>query len=422
MSAQTAGPTADPAALAPHYYGGQAVIEGVMMRGSDRWAVAVRRPDGDIWLECHPVSDAPRRRPWLRTPLVRGCYALVDSLSIGMRALGIAADQALEEDDEDEGGGVAFGASLVVALVLFVGLFIVLPSAGTKGVDVAVGGGLGDGVAFHTIESVVRIAIFLAYLWAISMIPDIRRVFQYHGAEHKTIAAWEHDEVLEPATVDRYSTFHVRCGTNFLILVMLLAMVVYTIGGVLVPPPADAGFAVGVAYHVALRIVLLPLVAGIAYEGLRLGAAHGDRPFVRGLMAPGLWLQRITTRPPSVDQIEVAIRSFEAVVPADQRVGRVPHSLSSVVTLARDGLEVHLTDATTRVDGRAAAGRRRPGLGGSLSAVRPARAARGALPRPRGAARRPGGRLRRRALHLPGQAARRARRRRGHLPALARHG
>ncbi|MEX0835076.1 MAG: DUF1385 domain-containing protein, partial [Nitriliruptor sp.] len=328
MSAQTAGPTADPAALEAHYYGGQAVIEGVMMRGSDRWAVAVRRPDGDIWLECHPVSDAPQRRPWLRAPLVRGCYALVDSLRIGTRALGISADQALEEDgSDDDGDGAAVGASLLVALVLFVGLFIVLPSAGTKGVDALFGGGLGDGVAFHTIESVVRIGIFLAYLWAISLIPDIRRVFQYHGAEHKTIAAWEHDDVLEPATVDRYSTFHVRCGTNFLILVMLLAMVVYTVGGLLVPPPDDAGFGVAVAYHVALRVVLLPLVAGVAYEGLRLGAAHGDHPLVRGLMAPGLWLQRITTRPPSVDQIEVAIRSFEAVVPADLRLGRVPPTL-----------------------------------------------------------------------------------------------
>ncbi|MEX1178325.1 MAG: DUF1385 domain-containing protein [Nitriliruptor sp.] len=351
MSAQDEGPVGGPGEPSSHYYGGQAVIEGVMMRGSDRWAVAVRRPDGDIWLECHPVSDAQQRRRWLRLPLVRGCYALVDSLRIGTRALGISADQAMDEEELEAGGGVAVGASLLVALVLFVGIFIVLPSAGTKGLDRLLGGVLGDGVAFHTIESVVRIAIFLTYLWAISLLPDIRRVFQYHGAEHKTIAAWEHDEVLEPATVDRYSTLHVRCGTNFLILVMLLAMVVYTVGGVLVPPPADAGFLVGVAYHVTLRVVLLPVVAGMAYEGLRLGAAHGDNPLVGALMLPGLWLQRITTKPPSVDQIEVAIRSFEAVVPEDVRDGRVPHTLGSLVTLARDGLPVQLTAATTRVHG-----------------------------------------------------------------------
>jgi uncharacterized protein YqhQ len=351
VSAETTGPTLDPVEAAPHYYGGQAVLEGVMMRGADRWAVAVRRPDGDIWLECHHVSDVATRRPWLKRPLVRGCYALVDSLSIGIRALGIAATQALEDEEREGGNSAAVGVSLLLAAVLFVGIFILLPSAGTKGVDVLVGGVLGDGVWFHLVESVVRIAIFLGYLSAISLLPEIRRVFQYHGAEHKTIAAWEHGEVLEPANVDRYSTLHVRCGTNFLILVMLLAMVVYTVGGVLVPPPDGLGFVGGVVYHVLLRVVLLPVVAGLAYEGLRLGAAHGDRLVVRALMKPGLWLQLITTKPPFPDQIEVAIRSFEAVVPPEERVGRVPQSLDSVVTLARDGLAVQLTDARTRVDG-----------------------------------------------------------------------
>ncbi|MTV26055.1 DUF1385 domain-containing protein [Nitriliruptoraceae bacterium ZYF776] len=347
------GGSVAPPEAAGHYYGGQAVLEGVMMRGADRWAVAVRRPDGELWLECHPVSDLPRRRPWLTRPLVRGCYALVDSLAIGMKALGVAADQAFEDDaaDDDEGSGVAMGASMALAAVLFVGVFIFLPSAGTKGVDRLVGGVLGDGVWFHLVESVVRIGIFLGYLWSISLLADIRRVFQYHGAEHKTIAAWEHGEVLDPDGVDRHSTLHVRCGTNFLILVMLLATVVYTLGGVLVPPPADVGFLGGVVYHVLLRVVLLPVVAGLAYEGLRLGAAHGDHLLVRALMKPGLWLQLITTKPPTRDQIEVAIRAFEAVVPAEHRTGRVAPGLPSVVTLADDGLPVELTAATTRRDG-----------------------------------------------------------------------
>jgi uncharacterized protein YqhQ len=338
--------------MAPHYYGGQAVIEGVMMRGADRWAVAVRRPGGDIWLECHHVSDLPTRRPWLKRPLIRGCYALVDSLSIGVRALGIAATQALEEEEEDDKvGSATVGASLLLALALFVGVFILLPSAGTKGVDALLGGILGDGVWFHLVESLVRIAIFLGYLAAISLLPEIRRVFQYHGAEHKTIAAWEDGQVLEPGNVDRYSTLHVRCGTNFLIMVMLLAMVVYTVGGVIVPPPEGIGFVGGVLYHVALRVVLLPVVAGLAYEGLRLGAARGHNPVVRALMKPGLWLQLITTKQPTPDQIEVAIRSFEAVVPAERREGRVPHTLDSTVTLAREGLEVQLTEASVRMDG-----------------------------------------------------------------------
>ncbi|MEX2324693.1 MAG: DUF1385 domain-containing protein, partial [Nitriliruptoraceae bacterium] len=257
-------PSTDPMEMAPHYYGGQAVIEGVMMRGADRWAVAVRRPTGDIWLECHPVSDAPKRRRWLKWPMIRGCYALVDSLSIGMKALGISATQATPEEEQSETSGAAASVSMFIALVIFVGIFIFTPSALTKGVDALIGDVMGDGVWFHIVESVVRIAIFLAYLWSISLMADIRRVFQYHGAEHKTIAAWEHGEVLEPANVDNYSTLHVRCGTNFLILVMLLAIVVYTAGGLAVPPPDGISWYCAVGYNVVLRVVLLTVVAGMA--------------------------------------------------------------------------------------------------------------------------------------------------------------
>lgn len=334
--------------MAPHYYGGQAVIEGVMMRGSDRWAVAVRRPGGDIWLECHPTSSAPEDKPWLMWPMIRGCYALVDSLTIGMKALGISAAQAYPEDEEEEMSSAAMGVSMFIALLLFVGLFIFLPSAGTKAVDALLGGVMGDGLWFHLVESFVRIAIFLAYLSSISLMADIRRVFQYHGAEHKTIAAWEHGEVLEPQNVDRYSTLHVRCGTNFLILVMLIALVVYTVGGLLVPPPEGIAWYLAVLYHVALRVVLLPVVAGLAYEQLKLGASKADNPLVHALTLPGLWLQKITTKQPTPDQIEVAIRAFEAVVPAEHRTGRVPTTLDSPVTLAHDSLEVVLESADVR--------------------------------------------------------------------------
>lgn len=318
--------------MAPHYYGGQAVIEGVMMRGADTWAVAVRRPDQDIYLECHAVSDLPDRHPIVRRPMIRGIFALGDSLAIGMRALNVSARESFEDEDgEAAPTDIAMGASMALALVVFVGLFIFLPSAGVKAVDSALlGSRLGDGAWFHLVESIVRIGIFLGYLSAISLVADIRRVFQYHGAEHKTIAAWEHGEVLEPDVVDRYSTIHVRCGTNFLILVMILALVVYTLAGAIVPAP-DGGIAVAIAYHVALRIVLLPVIAGLAYEGLRLGAARGDNPVVGVLMAPGLWLQKITTKPPTTDQIEVAIRAFEAVVPDEHLGDRVPGLPSTVV-------------------------------------------------------------------------------------------
>lgn len=323
--------------MAPHYYGGQAVIEGVMMRGASTWAVAVRRPTEEIYVECHPVSDLPTRRPWLKKPMARGVYALGDSLAIGMKALNISAREALpEEEVSSSGGGAAMGASMALALLLFVGIFIFLPSAGVKGLDrLLFGSSLGDGAAFHLVESVVRIGIFLLYLSAISLVADIRRVFQYHGAEHKTIAAWEHGEVLEPSVVDRYSTLHVRCGTNFLIMVMLLALVVYTLAGVVVPAP-EGGFVVKVGYHVALRVVLLPVIAGLAYEGLRLGAARGDNPVVAAMMKPGLWLQMITTKPPTTDQIEVAIRAFEAVVPEQHRQGRVTDTLPSTVVVGSD--------------------------------------------------------------------------------------
>lgn len=331
----------EPLEMAPHYYGGQAIIEGVMMRGATSWAIAVRRPDDEIYVECNPVSDFTERRPIFKKPMFRGIYALGDSLSIGMKALTISAAQALEDEDEDdgkegEGNGAALGASMAVAMVVFVGIFIVLPSAAVKAIDTyLLGGILGDAVLFHLVESLVRIAIFLAYLSAISLLADIRRVFQYHGAEHKTITAWEHGEVLEPATVDKYSTVHVRCGTNFLIMVMLIALIVYTLVGAIVPAP-DGGILVAITYHVLLRVILLPVIAGLAYEGLRLGARHGDHLVVRGLMKPGLWLQKITTKQPTPDMIEVAIRAFEAVVPDEHLVGRISTSLTSpIVTGAR---------------------------------------------------------------------------------------
>ena len=324
----------------PHYYGGQAVVEGVMMRGARTWAVAVRRPSGEIYLERHPVSDFPERRPLFKKPLFRGMFALVDAMMIGTRALTISANQSVPE--EEQLSGKAMGGSLAVALLLFIGVFIVLPNLGLA----ALQGPLGSGWLYHLVEGIVRMGIFLVYLSLISLVADIRRVFQYHGAEHKTIAAWEHDEVLEPATIQKYSTLHVRCGTNFLLMVMLIAIIVYSLAGELVPAPEGAWYIVGL-YHIALRVVLLPVVAGLAYEGLRIGAGK-DNWFVNGLMKPGLWLQMITTKPPTDDQVEVAIRSFEAVVPTAHLGGRTLTSLPSDLVWGPDEAteEVGLADVT----------------------------------------------------------------------------
>ncbi|MDQ3537554.1 MAG: DUF1385 domain-containing protein [Actinomycetota bacterium] len=312
----------------PHYYGGQAVVEGVMMRGARNWAVAVRRPSGEIYLERHPVSDFPQRVTLFSKPMFRGMFALVDAMSIGTRALTISANQSVEESEQLS--GKAMGGSLVMALLMFIGVFIVLPNVGLAFLSRQ----LGTGTLYHVVEGVVRMGIFLAYLGGISLLADIRRVFQYHGAEHKTIAAWEHDEVLKPGTIAPYSTLHVRCGTNFLLMVMLIAIITYSVAGELFPGP-DGGVVVTAGYQILLRIVLLPIVTGLAYEGLRLGAGR-DNAFVRGLMKPGLWLQMITTKPPTPDQVEVAIRAFEAVVPTVDLHGRTSADLPSKIVWGPD--------------------------------------------------------------------------------------
>lgn len=325
MAARDGRPGPDDAG-APHFYGGQAVLEGVMMRGRNTWAVAVRRPDGQIYLERHQVSDFPRRHPLWTKPMLRGMWGLVDALRIGTRALTISANAAADDDEQLSKGEMS--GSLLIALAAFVGIFIVLPNLGLAAVEEPLGGG--DTVLFHLVEGLVRLVIFLGYLLAISALSDIQRVFAYHGGEHKTIMAWEHGEDLKPSSIQPYSTRHPRCGTNFLLIVMFLAIVVYTIAGIVFPAPEGANFLAFLAYQVVLRVVLLPVVAGLAYEVLRLGA-NQSHPLLRWLAVPGLWLQRITTKPPDDDQVEVAIRAFQAVVPTPDLAGRTVDLPSTVV-------------------------------------------------------------------------------------------
>lgn len=280
-----------------HFYGGQAVIEGVMMRGRKHWAVAVRRPDEGIHVESHDIRSVAERHPILTKPGLRGVIALGQALSIGIRALSISANESSPEEERLTPRQMAFSMSL--ALILFVGLFIVLPAVTFGWVDKRVS----SSIATNALEGVFRVCLFLGYLMLIGRAKEIRRVFEYHGAEHKTIAAYEHGDTLAPAAVDRYSTLHVRCGTNFLLIVMVLTILVFAVFG-----------SPGLVWRVLSRIVAVPIIAGLAFEMLRLGARHPDSRLIRATMKPGLWLQKVTTKPPNSDQIQVAIASFREVV------------------------------------------------------------------------------------------------------------
>lgn len=290
-------PAATPVPKKEHLYGGQAVVEGVMMRGRDVWAVAVRRPDRSIHIESHDINSVAKRHPIWAKPGLRGIITLGQSLSIGIRALSVSAQQAAPEEERLSSRQMA--VSMTLAMVLFIGLFIVLPAVAFRWV----GRRVDASILVNAMEGVFRVLLFLGYLWLIGRTKDIRRVFEYHGAEHKTIAAYEHDEPLAPDAVDRYSTLHVRCGTNFLLIVMVLTILVFALFG----NP-------GLWWRIGSRIVAIPIIAGLAYEMLRLGAKRPGSAVMRAIMAPGLWLQKITTQPPDQEQIEVAIASFREVL------------------------------------------------------------------------------------------------------------
>jgi uncharacterized protein YqhQ len=279
-----------------HYYGGQALLEGVMMRGRDHWAVAVRRPTGALHLEGHEINSIAKRFPILRKPGLRGIIALGQALAIGVKALTISANQSAKDDEKLTPRQMAL--SMTFALVIFIGVFVVFPAF----VSNYVRNRVPHGILVNVGEGIFRVGLFLGYLALIGRMKEIRRVFQYHGAEHKTIAAYEHGAPLEPESVDRFSTLHVRCGTNFLLIVMILTIFVYSLFG----SPT-------LGWRIGSRILAIPLIAGLAFELLRLGARHSRNPLMRALMAPGLWLQKITTKPPTDDQIEVAIAAFDEV-------------------------------------------------------------------------------------------------------------
>lgn len=268
-----------------------------MMRGADHWAVAVRKPAGNIYVESHDIDSIAKKHPFLAKPFLRGVLVLGQSLSIGTRALLIATNQSMDEDEQLTSRQV--GLAMAVAMVFFVAIFVLGPTVLFAWVQHRVG----SGVLTNVLEGLFRVAIFVAYLWLIGKTKDIHRVFEYHGAEHKTIAAFEHGDPLDPGHVDRYSTLHVRCGTNFLIIVMVITIFVFTLFGT-----------PGLWWRIGSRVVAIPLIAGVAYEALRLGARYQSSLVMRALMAPGLWLQKITTQKPDREQIQVAIASFDEVL------------------------------------------------------------------------------------------------------------
>ena len=294
------------AAAAP--IGGQAVLEGVMMRSPSVWSVAVRKPDGVIAEVNRPIDSFSLKHRWARLPILRGVVALGESLSIGFRALAISANYAAEEEN-DEGevqteltrGQLLFAFGLAIGFALL--LFKVSPALITNWLPI-------EGTAtFVVVEGLVRVTIFIAYLLVISLLPDLKRVFQYHAAEHKAINALEAGDELTPERVQRYSLLHVRCGTAFLLYVMVIAIFVFAFFG------RPAWY-----WLIATRILLLPLIAGIAYEVIRFAGRHPQHRALRLLLAPGLWLQRLTTREPTLDQIEVSIRALREVLRIEGRM------------------------------------------------------------------------------------------------------
>jgi uncharacterized protein YqhQ len=288
--------------------GGQAVLEGVMMRGPSNWALAVRKPDGEIAQVDRQISSVMARHRFFRLPVIRGVIALGESLAIGFRALAISANYAAQEEGDDEDvstelsrGSLIFAFALAIGFVIM--LFKVTPALLTSWLPID------DTGLFVVVEGLIRVGIFIAYIVLISFLPDLRRVFQYHAAEHKAINAYEAGEELVPEKVQRFSLIHPRCGTAFLLWVMVIAIFVF------------AFFGRPVWYWlIASRILLLPLIAGLAYELIRFAGRHTDNRVLMTLLAPGLWLQRLTTREPTLDQIEVSIRALREVLRLEGRI------------------------------------------------------------------------------------------------------
>jgi uncharacterized protein YqhQ len=296
--------------------GGQALIEGVMMRSPHAYGIAVRRPSGEIATHCEPIERPSERRKWYGWPFVRGIATLGQAMMLGFRALKFSANVALEEEQTKQGkkleiSGWAAAANMIFSIGFFIVFYKYLPLLATEQLK-HFSPALENNIVFNLVDGLIRIALFVAFIWGISRWKDIHRVFEYHGAEHKTVFAFEARQPLEPSSVQKFSTLHPRCGTSFLITVMLISMAVYT----LIPITTFWG-------RFGIRIALLPVIASVSYEIIRFAARRRSSLFAL-MTAPGLWLQRITTQPPDDSQVECGIRALdEAMALEAQRGGEL---------------------------------------------------------------------------------------------------
>jgi len=296
-------------------------MEGVLMRSPNFWGMAVRTPSGDMDLRAERFRSITRRSKFFRLPIIRGALSLAETLWLGMKALTVSTNIALGEEEELSKKEIA--GTLVFALVLGFGLFLVAPVLGTKGLGSFLGNSIENPVIFNLVEGFIRIGIFIAYLLVITFVSkDIKRFFAYHGAEHKAIKVYERGEELVPANARQLDTSHVRCGTSFVLYVLVLSILVFSLLGV-----------EGWLYMLASRAIVIPLVAGIAFEFIMWSARHQDSALVRALVWPGLQMQKLTTREPSDDMVEIAMASLKKVLSMEKEAEIEPNEATNKLVI-----------------------------------------------------------------------------------------
>jgi uncharacterized protein YqhQ len=299
--------------------GGQAVLEGVMMRSPHAWGIAVRKPSGEIATHSEPLERLSEKHKWMAWPVVRGVITLGHAMTLGFRALRFSANVALDEIQPSEDreqkktkkieiSGWLAAVNIIISVGFFIFMYKFLPLLAATELK-RVNPIFGERIIFNLVDGVIRIALFLLFIWGTSLMRDIRRVYQYHGAEHKTVFAFENHDPLSTSAVQKYTTYHPRCGTSFLMTVMIISILVYT----LVPAVTFWG-------RFIARIALLPVISGLSYEIIRFAAKHRGSLFAL-MTAPGLWLQRITTQPPSDDQVQCAITALDEAMALEKEHG-----------------------------------------------------------------------------------------------------
>ncbi len=294
--------------------GGQAVLEGVMMRSPHAWGIAVRKPSGEIVSHSEPLERPSEQHKWMAWPVVRGVMTLGHAMTLGFRALKFSANQALDEMPANDEGrkfeitGWMAALNMAFSIAFFIFMYKFVPLLATTELK-KVNPVFGQQFLFNLVDGLIRIAMFLLFVWGVSLWKDIRRVYEYHGAEHKTVFAFENGDPLNTGEVQKYSTYHPRCGTSFLMTVMIISMLVY------MAIPVQTFWA-----RFGIRIALLPVIAGVSYEIIRFAAKHRGSLFAM-MTAPGLWLQRITTQPPDDNEVECAIVALDAAMALEKQRG-----------------------------------------------------------------------------------------------------